>query len=162
MGTKSPCAENLAIIPSGNKIHVGGGGVMFRSLTSVLLRSFFAIVAGMLIGELLSVVTGLILVLILARFGLISFAYVVSGWALLLALIYGGIYTVLSGYVTAALAPNRPLGHAVTLGVIGVVLTAIAFHPAWSKSAGYEWYPIALIIITLPCCYLGGRLRGRR
>jgi hypothetical protein len=130
---------------------------MFRSLTSVMLRSLFAILAGMFVGAGLAMLTDVLLSL----FGLISFSRIVSGWFLLLALIYRAIYTVLSGYITAWLAPNRPLNHALALGVIGVIVTVIGSLAAWSKSAGYEWYPIVLIVITLPCCYLGGRLRVR-
>ena len=122
-----------------------------------MLKSIWAILAAMVIGAGLAMLTDVLLSLV----GIISFSIIVSGWSLLLALVYRAIYTVLSGYIAARLAPNRPLGHAITLGAIGVIVTILGSIAAWSKSAGYEWYPIALIVITLPCCYLGGRLRVR-
>ena len=120
-----------------------------------MLKSIWAILAAMFIGAGLAMLTDVLFSFV----GIISFSRVVSGWSLLLALAYRAVYTVLSGYLAARLAPNRPLGHAITLGVIGVVVTVLGSIAAWGKSAGYEWYPIALIIITLPCCYLGGKLR---
>ncbi len=41
-------------------------------------------------------------------------------WMVVTATIYRCLYTVLGGYVTAALAPNRPMFYAVILGLIGV------------------------------------------
>jgi hypothetical protein len=127
---------------------------MFRSILSVMIRSILAILAGIVVGAFLSVATDAVL----AALGLIPLSNDVW-WMLQVALTYRAIYTVLSGYVTAALAPNRPLNHAVTLGVIGVVMTIIGTIANWDKSSGNAWYPIALILITLPCTYLGGRLR---
>ena len=129
---------------------------MFRSLTSVLLQSLFAIIAGIVVGAFLSVATDAIL----SALGLIPLSNDVW-WMLQVALTYRAIYTVLSGYVTAALAPNQPIGHAVTLGVIGVIATIIGSIANWGMAAGNTWYPITLILITLPCCWLGGRLRAR-
>ncbi len=123
-----------------------------------MLKSIWAIIAGMVVGAGLAILTDVVLSL----FGIISFVKIISGWSLLLALIYRAIYTVLSGYVTAALAPNRQLGHVITLGVIGVIVTILGSIAAWSKSAGFEWYPIVLILITLPCAWWGGWLRVRR
>ncbi len=127
---------------------------MFRSILSVILRSLFAILAGIVVGAFLSVATDAVL----AKIGLIPLSNDIW-WMLFIALVYRAVYTVLSGYVTAALAPNQPIGHAVTLGVIGVVATIIGTIANWGMAAGNAWYPISLIIITLPCCYSGGRLR---
>jgi hypothetical protein len=129
---------------------------MFRSLLSVLLRSLFAILAGIVVGAFLSVATDAVL----SALGWIPLSNDVW-WMLQVALTYRAVYTVLAGYVTAGLAPNRPLGHAVTLGVIGVIVTIIGTIANWDRSLGNAWYPVALIIITLPCCWLGGRLRVR-
>ncbi len=127
---------------------------MFRSILSVMLRSLFAILAGIIVGAFLSLATDAVL----AAVGWIPLSNDIW-WMLQVALTYRAIYTVLSGYITASLAPNKPLGHAVTLGVIGVIVTIILTIANWDKAMGNQWYPIALIIITLPACYLGGRLR---
>jgi hypothetical protein len=46
-------------------------------------------------------------------------------WALMIALIYRCIFSVAGCYLTAALAPDRPMRHAMILGGIGLVLTII-------------------------------------
>jgi hypothetical protein len=84
-------------------------------------------------------------------------------WRMLLfALIYRSMYTVAGGYVAAALAPERPLRHAVILGVMGIAAGTLGAMVNWDKStASTAWYPIALIITALPCTWLGGKLKTK-
>jgi di/tricarboxylate transporter len=83
-----------------------------------------------------------------------------SPWMLMLALIYRCIYAVAGGYITATLAPNKPMLHAIILGVIGIVASAFGAIAAWNLSA--HWYPIALVITALPCTWLGGKLKTKK
>jgi hypothetical protein len=76
---------------------------------------------------------------------------------LMLALISRSIYTVAGGYVTAILATNRPMRHAVILGIIGIVAGLLGTIAMWDK--GSHWYPILLIVLALPCTWLGGKLK---
>jgi hypothetical protein len=81
-----------------------------------------------------------------------------------LALAYRVVFTVLGGYVTARLAPYKPLRHAYVLGALGL-LGAGAGLVATLVSAprlGPIWYPLALLVLTLPACLLGARLFGNR
>ena len=80
-------------------------------------------------------------------------------WMLLVALLYRSVYAVAGGYVTARLAPDRPLRHAIILGLIGVVVSILGTIVGWDLSA--HWYPIALIITALPCTWLGGKMRSK-
>ena len=80
-------------------------------------------------------------------------------WMLLLAFAYRLIYQVLGGYVTAILAPNRPLRHAVILGIIGTALSIVGVFVAWNLSD--HWYPIALVVTALPSAWLGGKLKSK-
>ncbi|MFA6169900.1 MAG: hypothetical protein WCW67_00125 [Candidatus Margulisiibacteriota bacterium] len=80
-------------------------------------------------------------------------------WMLALALVYRCIYNTAGCYVAAALAPDRPMGHALTLGGIGLVLTILGSIANWDASAA--WYPISLAILTMPCAWLGGKLKTR-
>ncbi len=83
-----------------------------------------------------------------------------ASWMLMLALIYRSIYAVVGCYAAASLAPSRPMRHAIIVGVIGVVLATLGSIANWDKSsAATAWYPILLILLTLPCAWLGGRLR---
>jgi len=77
-----------------------------------------------------------------------------------LAIAYRIIYGIAGGYITARLAPDRPMRHAIALGVIGVVLSTAGAVANWNKGAAYgpHWYPLALIAISLPTCWAGARL----
>ena len=71
-------------------------------------------------------------------------------------LFYRLVYSVVGCYVTARLAPNHPMSHAIALGIfgfIGSIAGAIAgqgLAPAW-----YSW---ALVVLALPCAWLGGKV----
>ena len=79
-----------------------------------------------------------------------------------LATVYRTIYGVLSGYVVARLAPNRPLGHALVGGFIGLALSIAGAAATWNKDLGPHWYPLALIVLALPSAWAGGMLRVSR
>jgi len=80
----------------------------------------------------------------------------------LLALAYRTIYTIASGYVTARLAPDRPMRHVIVVGVIGTIAATAGLVATWNLGFGPRWYPIALAITAFPCVYLGGALYIRR
>jgi len=50
-----------------------------------------------------------------------------------LATAYRTIYTVAGGYITARLAPNKPMGHVLTLGVIGLLAAIAGAVATWNK-----------------------------
>jgi len=83
---------------------------------------------------------------------------------LLLATTYRTIYGVAAGYLTAYLAPNRPVQHAMVGGAFGFVAALAGAIATWHAGPAYEthWYPIALIVLALPQSWLGGRLRARQ
>jgi hypothetical protein len=85
-----------------------------------------------------------------------------SLWAL--ALGYRTVTSVFGCYVTARLAPNRPVWHALIVGWIGVVLSLAGAIFTWNKGAefGPKWYPISLVIVALPCAWIGGKLREQQ
>ena len=81
-------------------------------------------------------------------------------WMLIVALLYKCNFTILGGYITAALAPNRPMRHAMILGGIGFVIALLGAIINWDNAtASGTWYPIALIILTLPSVWAGGKLK---
>ena len=82
----------------------------------------------------------------------------------LLAVAYRAIDSIAGAYLTARLAPDRPLAHALVLGVIGVGLSTLGTLATWGKGPefGPRWSPISLIIIALPCALIGGTLRQRQ
>jgi hypothetical protein len=82
-------------------------------------------------------------------------------WMVVTATIYRCLYTVIGGYITAALAPSRPMRWVMILGLIGLVLGTIAAIVTIPMKLGPAWYPIALAVLALPCTWLGGKLRTR-
>lgn len=79
-----------------------------------------------------------------------------------LALGYRLAITVLGGWVAARLAPSRPVGHAIALGLLGTMFAlAGALVTVNRPDLGPAWYPIALVVTALPSVWLGGWLRER-
>lgn len=78
-----------------------------------------------------------------------------------LATAYRIVYGILGCWVTARLAPARPMAHAMALGAIGVVLSLAGLVAAQQQSPalGPLWYSLAIVAISLPCAWAGGRIR---
>jgi len=84
-----------------------------------------------------------------------------TGELLLIAFLYRSIYTVAGGYVAAALAPDRPMRHAVILGILGIAAGTLGAAANWDKTAGSNaWSPVALVVAALPCTWLGAKLKA--
>jgi hypothetical protein len=82
----------------------------------------------------------------------------------LLATVYRTIYGVAGSYITARLAPDRPMQHALAGGVIGLAVSIAGTLATWNRGPefGPHWYPIALVVLAMPCAWTGGRLHGMR
>ena len=82
----------------------------------------------------------------------------------LLAIGYRTVDGIIGAYVTARIAPDRPVAHALTLGIIGIVLSTAGVVATWSKGPefGPKWYPLTLVAIALPCSLIGGLIRARQ
>ncbi len=80
---------------------------------------------------------------------------------LLLATIYRTVYSVVGSYITARLAPYRPMQHALAGGVVGLVVSIVGAAVTWNKGPAFgpHWYPLALIALAMPCAWAGGKLR---
>ena len=81
----------------------------------------------------------------------------------ILATAYRLIYGVAGGYITAWLAPARPMKHAIVLGIVGVVMSLAGALATWNAepALGPRWYPLLLVVTALPCAWVGGKLRVR-
>jgi surface polysaccharide O-acyltransferase-like enzyme len=79
----------------------------------------------------------------------------------LLATAYRIVYGVAGSYLAARLASDRPMQHALALGVVGLVISTAGAAATWNAGPtfGPKWYPLAVIAIALPCAWAGGRLR---
>jgi peptidoglycan/LPS O-acetylase OafA/YrhL len=79
------------------------------------------------------------------------------------ATVYRGVYTVMGGYLTARLAPRRPMRHVMALGVVGLAAATAGAAATWNAGPAFgpRWYPLALIATALPCVWAGGVLQAR-
>lgn len=119
-------------------------------------KSIGAVLGGIITIVVLSTVTDIVL----ERNGFMAIPFLGNAWwIILLALIYRSIYTVAGGTVTAALAPRRPMRHAIILGIIGTVLGTIGAIASWDQAPA--WFMIGIIVTALPCSWLGGKLKTK-
>lgn len=81
-----------------------------------------------------------------------------------LALAYRLVFSVAGCWLTARLAPDRPLRHALALGLLGLVLSTAAMLATWDRGPefGPRWYPLALVASAIPCAWAGGKLVEER
>lgn len=121
-----------------------------------LLRSIGAIFAGIVVNVLLSVATDKLIYMA----GLAPAGQRMPDRMLAVAAGYRIVYSVLSTYVIAALAGRRPMMHAMIAGALGLIVSIAGVVTTWNQVATYgpHWYPIALVIATLPTAWLGAKL----
>jgi hypothetical protein len=84
-----------------------------------------------------------------------------AGTLLLLATVYRTVYGVAGSYIAAWLAPDRPMRHALVLGVLGLVVNIVGAVATWNRGPAFaaHWYPLALTALAIPGAWVGGRLR---
>ena len=122
------------------------------------LKSIGAVVAGLMVIGAGSTLTDSVLqkLGVFPPFAGVAFATKL----LLIAFAQRAAWAVVASWVTARLAPRAPMGHALALGAIGVVLNIAGAIAMWS--AGAHWYPFALAAVSLPCAWAGAMLAGGR
>lgn len=76
----------------------------------------------------------------------------------LLATSYRIVISIGGAWLTARLAPDRPMKHAMTLGYVGLVLGLVGVVATWNLGLGPRWYPIALAVLAIPQCWVGGKI----
>lgn len=80
-------------------------------------------------------------------------------WVMLIVVVYRNLYVVLSSYIVARLAPSKPMKHVMIFAAIGFALGTLGAIVMWHEPP--HWYPISLIILGVPCSWLGGKLHTR-
>jgi hypothetical protein len=58
------------------------------------------------------------------------------------------------------LAPDRPMGHAMILGVLGLVVGLAGAVATWNHvpPLGPHWYAVVVALISIPCAWIGGKI----
>ncbi len=81
-----------------------------------------------------------------------------------LAAAYRSLFTVAGGYVTARLAPDRPMRHAWVLAGIGLVAGlagVVAYFMIGGPQMGPVWYALSIPAEAIPCVWAGAWLAMR-
>ncbi len=76
-----------------------------------------------------------------------------------LASSYRLVIGIAGAWLTARLAPDKPMKHALILGCVGIVLGLVGVVATWNLGLGPRWYPISLVVLAIPQCWAGGRIR---
>jgi hypothetical protein len=124
------------------------------------LRSVGAVLAGLLAIFVLSMGTDAIL----HRAGVFPpWGVRMSDGLFALALAYRTAFDVGGCWLTARLAPRRPMLHALVLGGVGLVLSTASVLATWDRAdLGPRWYAVALAVSSLPCGWVGGAIARTR
>ncbi len=116
-------------------------------------KSFWAVVAGILTIVALSIATDALLESI--GFFPSPTQGLFATHLLVIALFYRTVYAAIGGYITARLAPSKPLKHVTILLVIGMIMGTLGAVAGWSLSA--HWYPISLVVTSGFAVWFGGK-----
>src|SRR5882762_409259 len=121
-------------------------------------RSIGAVLAGIAVNVIPAVATDAVLH---ATGVFAPFGQPMSDGLYALAFSYRLLYGIAGAWLTARLAPSRPMLHAMTLGGIGVVASLAGVIATWNAGPAFgpKWYPLSLVVTALPASWAGARLR---
>jgi hypothetical protein len=132
---------------------------MSTPMTKNTWKSVWAVVAGVLV---IIVVTTLVDVLMHMAQVFPPMDTALNDTQSLIASSYRLLISIGGAYFTAKLAPQKPMKHALILGIVGTVLGTLGVVATWGKGMGPAWYPISLAVLAIPQCLVGGWLYERR
>ena len=118
-------------------------------------RSIWAVIAGVLVIIVATTIVDILLHAIGIR---PPWDQPIDSALALLATSYRVVISVGGAWLTALLAPNRPMKHVLILGYVGTVLGLAGVIATWNLGLGPRWYPLALVVLAIPQCWAGGRL----
>src|SRR5262245_30835049 len=124
-------------------------------------RSVLAVIAGFVATAALSLGTDVVLH---ALHVFPPWGEPMSSGLFVLATIYRVAFTVLGGFITARIAPRKPMTHVLVLGIIGIAAATVGLAATWNRGPefGPTWYAILLVVTALPCVWIGGQFAARR
>lgn len=128
-------------------------------MNNTILKSIGAVVAGLIfIGVTHSVTDA-----ILENLGVLPDGHLnVSAELILFVIFYRAVFSFAGCYLTAALAPKSPMKHALILGGIGTILSAVGAIVTANMNIAPAWYAWSLAATALPIAWLAGQLYVRR
>jgi hypothetical protein len=78
---------------------------------------------------------------------------------------YRAVFTAAAGYITARLAPSRPMRHVWALAAIGLAArlgSLAAYYQTAEGNLGPAWYAFSIVAEAIPCVRFGGWLAASR
>jgi hypothetical protein len=78
----------------------------------------------------------------------------------LLETAYVAIFAIAGCWLAAWLAPDRPMRHALILGVLGLVFNVIGAVATWGQRPA--WAILLNLALVMPYAWIGGRLREQQ
>jgi hypothetical protein len=79
---------------------------------------------------------------------------------ILLVVLYRQVYVAIGAYITAALAPDAPMKHAMILAGVGFVLGILGTIVMWHIPP--HWYPISLVVLGWPSAWIGAKMYKKK
>lgn len=76
---------------------------------------------------------------------------------LLLIMAYVAIFAIAGCYLAARLAPNKPMRHALILGVLGLIFNIAGSAAMWNTAPA--WFHLVSLVMVMPYAWIGGKLR---
>jgi hypothetical protein len=126
-----------------------------------MARLIIAIIAGLLVGIILSTTTDLLMVKLGIFPPLESDQSAFSNRLLLIASAYRAVYSILGAYIIAVIAKEKYMKAVIIAGIIGTILALTGLIVMWEKSKSALWYPISLIILAIPYSIIGAKIYER-
>ena len=125
------------------------------AISKSILRSVGAVLAGFIFIGVTHTATDAIL----EKMGVLPKGNLFVGTGLILIVIgYRALLSLIGCYITALLAPNRPMKHTLALGIVGVLLSTAGALATANMNLGPAWYAWTLVAISLPIAWLAGKL----
>jgi hypothetical protein len=121
-------------------------------------KSIWAVLAGMLV---IIVATTLVDIVLHAAGVFPPMDQPINDALALFATSYRIVIGVFGAWLTARLAPDKPMKHAMVLGYVGVVVGLVGLAATWNLGLGPRWYPILLVVLAIPQCWAGGKIYER-
>ena len=118
-------------------------------------KSIWAVIAGVLV---IIVVTTLVDIVLHATGVFPPMNQPISDALAVLATSYRIVISIGGAWLTARLAPEKPMKHAMILGYVGVILGLVGVVATWNLGLGPRWYPVLLVVLAIPQCWAGGRI----
>ena len=118
-----------------------------------MIRSILAIVVGFVLIGVLSFGMGVVVRNWMPE--AFSTGQVDDPMILSLTLGYIFIFIIMGCYLTGRLAPQKPMTHALILGVLELILIIVGTMSHWDMAP--TWYHAAALLMVMPAAWLGGR-----